>query len=664
MKNAFNTQPAPQAFGNIFRMIQRWQGTLTLLLMLVATMASAQQNGLWLTSGQNRNNTRYNSNEKTITAANVANLVVKWELDTEGDVSATPTVDGSAVYFPDWGGYLTKVDRITGAVIWSHPLGYWTGVAGDFARASPAIAGNTLIIGTQARFSDPNTFNGAHVLGIDKNTGELQWMTQVDPFPFAVVTQSAVVHGDRAFVGVASMEELVASDPNYPCCFFRGSLVSLDVNTGALLWQTYMAPAGLGFSGNAVWGSTPAVDPKRNSVYIATGNNYTVPQEILDCVAAGGTPEEVRDCIMAVPGSDQNYFDAIVSLDLNTGAVKWANTVLDFDTWTVACFFGGPNCPEDAGPDYDFGQGPALYTIGQGNAKQDIVGAGQKSGIYWAVNPDNGQEIWHTQVGPGGELGGLQWGSAVDGNRVYCAVSNSNFIPWTMSTGPGAGQTVNGGFWAALDAATGQTLWEVAGDNAPGVTPAFPVPDPIANNMGPVSAINGVTFGGAMDAEGTMRAFNSATGEILWEFESGGTVISGAAISDGSVYWGSGYANFGLGTPNHKLYAFNLGTQSNFALPTNPTTGLTATGEFVLAQNQPNPFTGVTEINFEIPEDGEVTLSVYDMFGREVARLAAGTLPAGLHQARWDSGNMPAGTYTYRLVAGTFSASKLMTLVK
>ena len=45
---------------------------------------------------------------------------------------------------------------------------------------------------------------------------------------------------------------------------------------------------------------------------------------------------------------------------------------------------------------------------------------------------------------------------------------------------------------------------------------------------------------------------------LLWEFPSGGSCLSGAAISNGTVYWGSGYANFGFGTPNNKLYAFEL----------------------------------------------------------------------------------------------------------
>ncbi len=62
-------------------------------------------------------------------------------------------------------------------------------------------------------------------------------------------------------------------------------MLALDAKTGAILWKTYMAPPG--YSGNAVWGSSPAIDTKRKSVYIATGNNYTVPQSVSDCVVGG-----------------------------------------------------------------------------------------------------------------------------------------------------------------------------------------------------------------------------------------------------------------------------------------------------------------------------------------------------------------------------------------
>jgi polyvinyl alcohol dehydrogenase (cytochrome) len=76
---------------------------------------------------------------------------------------------------------------------------------------------------------------------------------------------------------------------------------------------------------------------------------------------------------------------------------------------------------------------------------------------------------------------------------------------------------------------------------------------------GPVTTANGVVFGCSLDPLGHMYALNAATGAVLWTFASGGSCLSGAAISDGRLYWGSGYSNFGFGTPNNKLYSFGLG---------------------------------------------------------------------------------------------------------
>jgi polyvinyl alcohol dehydrogenase (cytochrome) len=366
------------------------------------------------------------------------------------------------------------------------------------------------------------------------------WATQADSHFAAIITQSATVFDGRVYVGVASMEEaLAALVPGYQLTF-RGSMLALDLDTGAILWKTYMAPEG--FTGNAVWGSSPAIDTKRGQLYIATGNNYSVPDEVLACVSAVGVdPDAKAACLPA-----DNHFDSILALDMKTGAIRWSTRAIPYDAWTVDCipFFGdGANCPDPAGPDYDFGQAPALFSVklsGKGKST-DVVGAGQKSGQYWALNPDTGAVLWITVAGPGGTAGGLQWGSAVDGQRVYTANANSGAMPWTLPDGT----TTEDGVWSGLDAATGQILWQTA-------------PSHGGSTSGPVTTANGLVFGCSLDDDGYMYALDGATGEILWEFESGGSCLSGAAISEGTLYWGSGYSNFGFGTPNNQLYAFGL----------------------------------------------------------------------------------------------------------
>lgn len=511
---------------------------LGLALLALAGGAAAGPGGSnWTVAGQGLQNTRHQASEHTLAPGNVANLAVKWAFTAAGDVSATPAVQGDRVYVPDWAGYLYAIDRETGEAVWRSSISEASGVPGDKARTTPAIAAGKVYIGTQGPFG-----GGGKMLAFDADTGALVWSTQVDNHPAAIITQSAVVHGGRVFVGVSSQEEgFAAVIPGYPCCSFRGSMAALDAETGQILWKTMMVPDG--YPGGAIWGSSPAIDPKRGQLYIATGNNYDVPDSVLACVeAAGNDPAAQRACIPA-----DNHMDAIVALDLRTGAVRWKFEALPFDAWTVQCIFvifdiNAGNCPEPAGPDFDFGQAPQLYKTVDANGKSiELLGAGQKSGQYWAVNPDTGQVAWVTQAGPGGVAGGLQWGSATDGTRVYTANANSQAKPWELPDG----SVTNAGVWSGLDAATGELLWQTTPPHGGGTS-------------GPVTTANGVVYGCSLDPLGYMYALDAATGEVLWEFASGGSCLSGAAISDGELFWGSGYSNNFFGTPNDKLYAFEL----------------------------------------------------------------------------------------------------------
>ena len=85
---------------------------------------------------------------------------------------------------------------------------------------------------------------------------------------------------------------------------------------------------------------------------------------------------------------------------------------------------------------------------------------------------------------------------------------------------------------------------------------------------------------------------------------------------------------------------------------------------YALRQNFPNPFNPSTEIQFDLPEDAMVSLVVYDVLGREVARLVQEELRAGTHRARFDAGNLPSGVYFYKIQAGGFHSTHRMTLLK
>ena len=484
--------------------------------------------------------TRNLSAGSLINNLNVSSLTTKWVFTTGGSVSATPAVADGVVYFPDWAGNLYAVDGNTGKQIWSRQISSYDGVSGAISRVTPAVVGNELIFGDN--LGDQGPHQGANLIAVNRLTGNLLWITQVDPHAAAIITGSAVVYKCVVYQGISSDEEQYATSATYTCCTFRGSVVAANALSGKVIWQTYDLPDNKGaatqYSGNGIW-QTPVIDSARGLLYIGTGNNYSVPANVSACRAdnpASATCDAADD-----------YFDAVMALDLRTGAVKWAKTLQGYDVWTVSCAVpnGGNPCPYPPGEDWDFGGAG-------GNLLPTMVGFGQKSGVYRALNPADGSILWDTSVGPGGSLGGIQWGTATDGQRIYMAITNNNNVSYTLASG----QTINWGSWSALDTATGKILWQTAD------------PSNGAWDMGAVSVANGVMFAGSLD--GHMYALDAATGKVLWSFLTGGSVIDSPAIAGNVMYWGSGYDRSG-GTNNNKVYAFSVAaTPQPITLPTHP----------------------------------------------------------------------------------------------
>src|SRR6267154_2033845 len=187
-------------------------GVLSLGVALSAQSQSDEsRSGQWRIAGQNLSNSWSQPAEHSISSANVNGLAPKWVFTTGGDVSATPTVDGDAVYFPDWGGNLFAVEKDSGRLIWSHKISEYDGVEGAISRVSPAVDGNQVIIGDI--LNSKQVHNGANVISVDRQTGTIQWMTQVDTHPAAIITGSPVVFHGMVYIGISSSEETLATDP-------------------------------------------------------------------------------------------------------------------------------------------------------------------------------------------------------------------------------------------------------------------------------------------------------------------------------------------------------------------------------------------------------------------------------------------------------------------
>jgi polyvinyl alcohol dehydrogenase (cytochrome) len=252
------------------------------------------------------------------------------------------------------------------------------------------------------------------------------------------------------------------------------------------------------------------VDAKRGLVYVTTGDNYSDP----------GTP----------------LSDAVVALRLDTGAIAWARQVLPNDRWNAACLGDKVNCPDDAGPDADFGS-PAI--LARAPSGRELLIAAQKSGIVWALDPDRrGRVVWNTAVGKGGPLGGIQWGHATDASRVYAPISDVQL----------ADMANTGGGIAALNLEDGSLAWKAPPASCGERTPCSPA------QMAGAAVVPGAVISGARD--GVYRAYAAEDGRVIWSFDTwrdfetvnqvaarGGSIDGPAPLVVGRMlYLNSGYS--------------------------------------------------------------------------------------------------------------------------
>jgi polyvinyl alcohol dehydrogenase (cytochrome) len=504
--------------------------------------------GNWASWGHDLFNTRFNPFATEIDPANVATLQLKWAFVFPDAVSASsqPAVTGDTLYVGGWNGKFYALNPKTGQQKWSYDTAQFTGpqpVGANAVRDAPVVAAGKVFLGDLQ----------GNVYALNARTGAQIWAKKVDPHPAARITGSPLFYKGRIFIGVSSFEAGLALDPTYPCCTFRGSMVALDAQSGGVVWKYYTItdspqPIGTnsigttlyGPSGGPVWDS-PAIDPLTDTLYFGTGQSYTKPTV--------------------------NRTDSIIALNLRTGQERWAVQLTPNDRWNLSCnpeLIGlppgtGPNCPapSPADQDFDFGSSPNLFVTFLNGHPRLLVGAGQKSGVYHALDAHTGEIVWQTQLGVGtpGGVGGIQWGTAWDGQRIYVATHDAH--PGTLF---------------ALNPANGQILW--ANKNpADGCSTGGATGNPDCRLALPAatSIVPGLVFEGSWD--GKMRAYNSRTGLILWSYDTvhsyigtngvtgqGGTMSgAGATIVDGRVYINSGYQPYPTaGMVGNVLLAFGL----------------------------------------------------------------------------------------------------------
>ena len=456
-----------------------------------------------------------NAAQAGLTAADVPQLELQWAFafPEQTETRVQPAVFGNQLIVGSQFGDVYSLDLENGCVLW------------EFAADAAVRGAITVGDGPGERGTVYVADFQTNVYALDAMNGALLWRVKTGQHARAAITGTSALHEGRLYVPISSMEVVAAMGPNYPCCTSSGELVALDAADGAQIWRhrvireeavevarddrdrPTLAP-----SGAPVW-SSPTVDTERRLVYIGTGENYTRP--------ASATS------------------DSIIAIHLESGETAWSFQATADDAWNMSCGQrGARNCPDPQGPDLDFGMAPMLLTVDG----EDILVAGQKAGVVFAFDPDDGELLWSRRLGRGGMLGGIHWGMAADAARVYAPISDRLTGLTREAARPGI---------YALDAASGQVIWEApTPDVCDGRSGCFQ-----ANSAAPV-AVPGVVFAGGLD--GHIRAYDSADGTILWDYDTArefdtvngitgaGGALDGASpvVANGRLIVSSGYSLF------------------------------------------------------------------------------------------------------------------------
>jgi polyvinyl alcohol dehydrogenase (cytochrome) len=474
-------------------------------------------------------------------AGEVAKLKVKWAFAFQGGVGSQPTVVGGRVYLGTGAGRVYSLDAGSGCIHWR------TEIKGAI-RAAPTV-GPVAGAGKLGVFAGDRS-GGVHAF--DAATGREIWSVKLETNPFATITGSPALYRGRLYVPISSSEEISTYVKGYQCCHYRGQVVALDAATGKELWRTYTiadeprayrkAADGTpiyGPAGAAVW-SAPTIDPRRNLLYVATGDSYSDAPNI---------------------GSD-----AVVAMDLATGKVAWTRQITADDNYLVGCTGknGQPvSCPLTIGPDHDFGASPILRDLPGGHS---VLMVGQKSGEVTAFDPDRkGAVLWRNQVSPGSALGGIEWGMAADKNLVFVPIADPYLPKEEARRG-----------LHAVRIADGKLAWSAPAPDADcAVAPKGSLINICTNGLSATpTAIPGVVFEGSMD--GILRAYDAATGKTIWSLDIGQTSFrplnaaapmkgdtinaGGATVAGGTLYQVSGYQSANAKAMN-MLLAFTVDGQ-------------------------------------------------------------------------------------------------------
>lgn len=313
--------------------------------------AAAKAGSNWSMYLYDFNRDDYDSAETAINPRTASSLKQRWAFKAGGGISTQVSVVGGVAYWGSWDGLEHASYVRTGKPIWHTYLGQETspgcfpvhiGVGSSAALATVTIDGKPTLVdfvgGGDGAYFALNASNGHVIWSHSFGTPQTGFFSWSSP----------VFYRGSVYLGVASIGD---------CPLGPGSVVKFNPSTGAIQADLPLVPAGC--LGAGVWGS-PTIDTATGDVYVATGN---------DSGACGSGPEP--------------YAQAMVRLSPDLTPISW---------WRI------PN--SQAIGDSDFGVTPTLFTARIHGVEQQMVGAMNKSGIYYAFNRNeiaNGP-VWETPV--------------------------------------------------------------------------------------------------------------------------------------------------------------------------------------------------------------------------------------------------------------------------
>ena len=451
-----------------------------------------------------------------ISASDLPQLTVKWSFVFDDAVHprSVPALTDKAIILGSEEGAVMALDRDTGCSFWRYQ-------AETEVRTGISIA--TVASRQLMFFGDLD----GYAYAIEASSGQEVWKQKMDAHPVVMITGSPVYYDDVLYVPLSSFEAAHAMNPFYNCCTFRGGVHAVNASTGESLWKTYtiatepqktkrniLGVRQYGPSGAPVW-SAPTIDKNRGVLYVGSGQNYSSPAD--------------------------DSSDAIMAMDLKTGKMKWKRQLHSDDAWNVACGVPGltANCPDEKGPDFDFGAPPILITTSEG---RDLLVAGQKSGMVYALDPENeGELVWSRKVGRGGILGGVHWGLATSDDAVYVPISDADLLNRVFPGEPNPSIS-------KLDLNSGEIIWQTKVN--------FDCGDIKGCRNGlsaAITLIDGAVIAPGLD--GVIHAYDSNDGREIWSYDTrrdytgvnglkgrGGTLdAGGVVVADGLLLSNSGY---------------------------------------------------------------------------------------------------------------------------